>query len=265
MMGRVWGIALNTFREAIRNKVLYGVIAAVVGVCLFGLVLGSMSLNEGERIARDIGLAGVSLFGSVTAIVLGVSLLYTEIQKRTIHVVLANPIQRHEFVLGKYTGMALTLTLLTLAFGAAMLGIVVTTAGVEGVSSAIGKALLLGWLEVLVVAAVAIFFSSFSTPYLSGLFTFAVFFIGRVTPDLAYAAERAKEEWIKVVAAIALRVVPDLHLFAVSGTEVAGKGVSVHGGFVGWDYVAWSAAHGVAWIGLLLVAAMLVFSRRDFT
>jgi len=265
VIGRVWGIALNTFREAIRNKVLYGVIAAVVGANLFGLVLGSMSLNEGARIARDIGLAGVSLFGSVTAIVLGVSLLYTEIQKRTIHVVLAKPIQRHEFVLGKYGGMALTLTLLTAAFGAAMLAVVVGTAGLEGVSGAIGKALLLGWMEVLVVAAVAVFFSSFSTPYLSGLFTFAVFFIGRLTPDLAYAAARAKEEWIRVIAAAALRVVPDLHLFAVSGSEVGGKAVSVHGSFVGWEYVGWSAAHGLGWIGLLLVAAMVVFSRRDFT
>jgi ABC-type transport system involved in multi-copper enzyme maturation permease subunit len=263
-MTRIWGVALNTFREAIRNKVLYGVIAAVVGANLFGLVLGSMSLNEGARIARDIGLAGVSLFGSVTAIVLGVSLLYTEIQKRTIHVMLAKPVARWEFVAGKYIGMALTLTLLTLAFGAAMLAVVVGTAGVEGVSGAIGKALLLGWMEVLVVAAIAVFFSSFSTPYLSGLFTFAVFFIGRVTPDLAYAAARAKEEWIRAIAAVALRMVPDLHLYAVSGSEVAGKPVSVHTSFVGWDYVGWSALHGAGWIGLLLVAAMIVFSRRDF-
>ena len=263
-MTRIWGVALNTFREAIRNKVLYGVIAAVVGANLFGLVLGSMSLNEGARIARDIGLAGVSLFGSVTAIVLGVSLLYTEIQRRTIHVMLAKPVARWEFVAGKYIGMALTLTLLTLAFGAAMLAVVLGTAGVEGVSGAIGKALLLGWMEVLVVAAIAVFFSSFSTPYLSGLFTFAVFFIGRVTPDLAYAAGRAKEEWIRAIASIALRMVPDLHLYAVSGSDVGGQPVSVHGVFVGWDYVGWSALHGVGWIGLLLVAAMIVFSRRDF-
>ena len=257
MSRRIWAVALNTFREAIRNKVLYGVIAAVLGANLFGLVLGSMSLGEGARIARDIGLAGVSLFGAVTAIALGVSLLYTEVQKKTIHVVLAKPLARHEFVLGKYLGMAITLTLLVAAFGAAMVAVVGGTGG--ELDLGLARALALGWMEVLVVAAIAIFFSSFSTPYLSGLFSFAIFYLGRVTPDLAYAATRAKEEWIRVVAGVGLRMVPDLHLFAVIGSGAGQRSP------IGWDYVGLAAIHGGAWIALLLLLAIVIFQRRDFT
>src|SRR5262249_57574648 len=116
MSARIYAIVLNTFREAIRNKVLYGVLGVVIAANLMAIVLGAMSLAEEARIARDVGLAGVSLFGALTAIVLGVSLLYAEIEKRTIHVILAKPIHRYEFVLGKYLGMAVTLTLPLLSF-----------------------------------------------------------------------------------------------------------------------------------------------------
>lgn len=262
MIGRVYAIALNTFREAIRNKVLYGILAAVVGANLFAIALGELSLHEEARIARDVGLAGVSLFGAVTAIVLGVTLLYGEIQKKTIHTILAKPLERHEFVLGKYVGMAITLTLLVILFALAMAGLL----RVQGVpfSGAVAKAVVLAYLEVLVVAAIAVFFSSFSTPFLSGLFTFLLFFLGRVTPELSYAARRAKETWIRVVADLGLRLVPDLDLYAISGGEVNGKHVTVHGEFVSWSYVGVGAVHALAWVALLLLCSAIVFRRRDF-
>jgi ABC-type transport system involved in multi-copper enzyme maturation permease subunit len=259
---RVYAIVLNTFREAIRNKILYGILAAVVLWNAFAMVLGAMSLSEEARIARDVGLAGVSLFGAVTAIVLGVSLLYTEIQKRTIHVVLAKPIWRHEFVLGKYLGMAVTLTLLVAAFAAALAGLL----GAADVpfDANVAKAVTLGWLEVMLVAAIAVFFSSFSTPFLSGLFTFALFFIGRSSKELEYAANKAKDPVLSAIGKAALYVVPDLHIFQISGSEVGGKAVSVHASFVGWDYVGQAALYAGAVIGILLILAVLIFSRRDF-
>ena len=85
MIGRIWAIALNTFREAVRIRVLYGILVLVIGANLFAIVLGEMATNEESRVARDVGLAGISLFGSLTAIFLGVFLLYTEVQRRTIH------------------------------------------------------------------------------------------------------------------------------------------------------------------------------------
>jgi len=261
MLGRIWAIALNTFREAARIRVLYGIIVLVAGANLLSIVLGQMSLHEQDRVARDIGLAGISLFGSLTAIFLGVFLLYTEVQRRTIHAIVSKPIERWEFVVGKYAGMAIVLTILVGLFAVAMAGML-TWQGV-GVSSAVVKAVVLAWFEVLTVASIAIFFSSFSTPFLSGIFALAMWVIGRLAPDLE-AATRFAAPWIRVAARVALEIVPDVHLFAVSGRTLDGGAVSVHGDFVPWSYVALAAGHGLGWIIGLLALAALLFHRRDF-
>ncbi len=262
MIGRLVAIALTTFREAIRKRVLYGIFAVVVLFNLFAVVLGEMSLHQEARIARDVGLAGVSFFGSITAIVLGVSLLYNELQKRTIHTIISKPIERYEFVLGKYAGMALTLTLLTTLF-AVSVWMVLTARGVP-FSSAMSKAVLLAYFEVLVVAAIAVFFSSFSSPFLSGIFSFAIFIVGRVTPEMRAAVANAKAEWVRDICNAALYVVPDIHLFSASGGSVGGENVSVHSEFVDWSYISMAGGYAIGYIGIFLVLASIIFTRRDF-
>jgi Cu-processing system permease protein len=261
MIGRIWAIALNTFREAARIRVLYGILVLVIGSNLLAVFLGQLSVREAGRVARDVGLAGISLFGSLTAIFLGVFLLYTEVQRRTIHAIESKPISRWEFVVGKYAGMVLVLSVLVGVFAAAM----VVMLGVQGagVSSGVVKALVLSWFEVLTVAAIAIFFSSFSTPFMSGIFALAMWVIGRVTPDVE-AAARTASPWIRTMTKVALEIVPDLHLFAISGRTVDGEHVSVHGEFVSWAYVGLSGLHGLGWIAGLLAFACLLFHRRDF-
>jgi ABC-type transport system involved in multi-copper enzyme maturation permease subunit len=261
MIGRIWAIALNTFREAARIRILYGILVLVIGSNLLALFLGELSTRDAGRIARDVGLTGISLFGSLTAIFLGVFLLYTEVQRRTIHAIVSKPISRWEFVVGKYTGMVLVLSVLVGVFALAM--VVMLLAQRVGVSSGVVKAIALSWLEVLTVAAIAIFFSSFSTPFLSGIFALAMWVIGRLVPDLE-SATRFAAPWIRVTTRIALEIVPDVHLFAVSGRTLDGAAVSVHGDFVSWSYVALAAGHGLGWIIALLALAALLFHRRDF-
>ena len=263
MLGRIYAIGLNTFREATRHWVLYGVIIVVLLLNMGGLILAEMSLNQHPRVARNVGLFGMSFFGAFTAIYLGVRLLYGEIERKTIYNIVSKPIARFEFVLGKYLGMVMSLSLLVVAFGMAMLLQLV----VQDVafSSAVLKALLMGYAEVLVVAAIAIFFSSFSTPFLSGIFTFLIYFLGRVTPEIRAAAEQASSEVIRTVADLALRPLPDLHLFSISGASVDGTHVTVHGDFVGWDYVGVAGGWAVLYIGALLVLSVAIFNRRNFT
>jgi ABC-type transport system involved in multi-copper enzyme maturation permease subunit len=124
-LARIWAIALNTFREAARIRVLYGILVLVLGSNLLAVFVGELSWRDADRFARDIGLAGISLFGSLTAIFLGVFLLYTEVQRRTIHAIVSKPISRWEFVVGKYAGMAIVLSVLVGVFAAAMLGMLV--------------------------------------------------------------------------------------------------------------------------------------------
>ncbi|MDB4958145.1 MAG: hypothetical protein JWO36_5714 [Myxococcales bacterium] len=260
-LGRIWAIALNTFREAARIRVLYGILVVVVGANVLALVLGQMSFREEARVARDVGLASISLFGSLTAMFLGVFLLYTEVQRRTIHAIVSKPIERWEFVVGKYAGMALVLTVLVGLFSVAMIGMV-TVQG-AGISVAMIQAIVLAWIEVLTVAAVAIFFSSFSTPFLSGIFALAIWLIGRVTPEIEDATVAASS-WIRWTAKIALEIVPDIHLFSPSGRVVDGATVSVHAEFVSWSYVGIASLHGLGWIAGLLAIACVLFHRRDF-
>lgn len=261
-LGRMWAIALNTFREAARIKVLYGIVVVVIGLNLLAVVLGEMSISEEARVARDLGVAGISFCGALTAIYLGVALLYGEIQRRTIYAIVSKPIARWEFVVGKYLGMALILTLLVALFAVAMVALLAYQ-GVA-VSTPVVKAVVLAWCEVLTVAAIAVFFSSFSTPFLSGIFALALWAIGRVTPDLRASIAISDASWIKAVSRAALAIVPDLHVFSISGRALDGQHVSVHGSFVGWGYVATAALHGALWIAALLVLACAIFRKRDF-
>lgn len=263
MLGRIYAIGLNTFREATRHWVLYGVIIAVLLLNLGGLVLGEMSLQQQPRVARDVGLFGMSFFGAFTAIYLGVRLLYGEIERKTIYNIVCKPIARYEFVLGKYLGMIMSLSLMVAAFALAT-ALQLALLDVD-FSQAVVKAVLLAYAEVLVVAAIAIFFSSFSTPFLSGIFTFLIFFLGRVTPEIRAAADKAQSEVIRSVADLALRPLPDLHLFSISGASVDGQHVTVHGDFVGWDYVGLAGGWAILYIATLLILSVLIFSRRNFT
>jgi Cu-processing system permease protein len=261
-LGRVWAIAVNSFREAIRNKVLYG-IAVMAGVLIvLAVAIGSMSLHEEARVARDVSVAGVSFFGMITAVYLGVSMLYNEVQKKTIHTILSKPIERHEFVLGKYLGMIITITIMTALFAAALYAQLLFQ-GAQ-LTPAIVKAIVLAYAEVLVIAAVAVFFSSFSSPFLSGIFTVLLWLIGRWADELKDAGERASIPALRLIARVGMRLVPDLHLFSVSGSQLDGQHVSVHGSFVSWDYVLHGAAYAIAWIAVLLLLASVIFRRRDF-
>ncbi len=262
MLGRIYAVALNTFRWAIRHRFLIAVVVVSAGVMLFALVLGQMSLHQEERVAIDVALAGTSFFGCVTAMVLGALLLYTEIQRRTIHTMLAKPIERHELLLGRYAGMAASLTLLVAVSAVLMAGLF----WLQDVpfTAATVKSLFLTWIEVLVVAAVAAFFSSFSSPVLSGVFTAGIWLVGRATDELRAAVENAASPAIRAACRAALWVVPDLHLLQISGSTVDGVEVSVHGTFVDWSYVAAAAGHGVLYVGVLLALAVVIFARRDF-
>jgi ABC-type transport system involved in multi-copper enzyme maturation permease subunit len=221
-----------------------------------------MAVGEETRVARDIGLAGISLFGAITAIYLGVALLYAEVQRRTVHAIVSKPIERWEFVLGKYAGMALTLSVLVALFAASMIGLLALQ-GVA-VTAALAKAIVLAWFEVMTVAAIAVFFSSFSSPFLSGIFAFGLFALGRLTPDMQDAIRTAEAPWMRGTLRVALQILPDLHLYAISGRTLDGTHVTVHGDFVSWGYVITAAGYGILWIAGLLTLASVIFQRRDF-
>lgn len=261
--GRVWAIALNTYREAIRQKTLYVVAGFAAGIKLLAVALGEMSLHQEVRVVKDVSLGALSIFGVAVAAFVGGALLYKEIDKKTIFTVLAKPVHRHEFLLGKYVGLGLTLTTLFAAL-VALLTLALALRGVT-LDVTLVKQILLSYSEVLVVAAIATFFSSWASPFAAGLFTVALFVVGRLVPDIAQVAKKVDNPVAHAALKTVARIAPDLHLYAISGGAVdGGKEVSIHASFVGWDYVATAAGYGLLWSAAALLLGILIFRRRDF-
>lgn len=307
-MRRTWAITINTFREAVRDKVLYGVLAFAIAILLFTLALAELSLHQQRRVVLDVGLASISFFSVVIATFLGSSLLYKEIERKTLYVILPKPIRRHELLLGKYFGIVVTAAVFIAIMGAIQLWLTAISAGASaslvlllpllsllalGLSmwrmsdrtavllpwalatlaaaaglvattdaalSAILAALLLVVGEVLVLSAVALLFSSFSTPFLTGAFTLGVWLVGRSADEMADMKSRALADSIESLLHGLARVVPNFHLF-VPGRHVLTEEVEVAGGLA--VYLATTMGYAVVYAGVLLLAAALIFRRRD--
>ena len=266
-MKRILALSLNTFREAIRNKILYVLLFFGVAVIASALALGQMSLNEESRITRDVGLGGMLLFGVLIAIFVGVNLVYKELDRKTVFALIPKPIHRWEFIFGKYLGMVMTLAVLVAIMTAVLFGVLALQHLATGAANDVApvvRAIVLTFVELAVVTAVAVLFSSFSTPLLSGAFTLGLFVVGNFTPELRELISRAGGGATRGALFAGLRLFPDLHLFSVSGSMLGGQYVSVHGAFVDWSYVALASGYGAFYSGCALALAMILFSRRDF-
>ena len=260
-MRRIWAITRNTFREAVRNKILYSLLFFAVLIILSAVGVGRLSLHEELRMTRDIGLFGIDLFGVIIAIFVGVNLLYKELDLKTVYTILPKPIHRWEFVLGKWLGMLMTLGVQVAVMGLVLAG----TLAVQGSAfdAPLFKALWLLYVNVVVVTSVAVLFSSFSSPFLSGFFALGIFVVGRNVPDIQLVVDQL-EGPPRLILGGALKVLPSMHLFYPSGAIVGAEVVSVHGTFVGAPYLLWTTLYGVTYSLAVLLLAMLIFRRRDF-
>lgn len=263
-MRNILAIGLNTFREAIRNKILYSLLFFAVLVILGSLAFGSLSVHEEARLTADLGLGGMSLFSVVIAIFVGVNLVYKELERKTIYSLIPKPVHRYQFVVGKFIGMVLTLAVQIVIMSAVLL-VVLHMQEEARITPPMFRMIALIFLEVIVVTAVAVFFSSFSTPFLSGLFTVGIFLVGRSVPDIRAIAERVESPALGGLLHATTTIVPDLRYFYVTGSEAAGLQASIHGTFPDWSYVLSAGGYACIYAILALLLASLLFSRRDFT
>jgi len=252
---KIFAIALNTFREAVRDKVLYSLLFFALGLIAVSVALNQLTIGQQAKIVTDLGLASISIFGTLIAIFVGIGLVSKEIERRTILTIVSKPVSRGSFLLGKYLGLIVTLAVEVGIMGACFLGMVAAYA--DGVAGPAAVAIGLIFLELCVITAVALLFSSFSTPFLSGLFTVAVWVIGHLTPDLREFGERAGGAARAITEALYL-VLPNLGHFNV-------KAQVVHHLPIEPALVAQVTAYGLVYVALVLGLATLIFDRRDFT
>ena len=261
-MKKIFAIALNTFREAIRDRILYGFLFFAVCIILFSLVLGQLSLGQQLRTTIDVGLFGISLFSVLIAIFIGINLLNKEIQKRTIYPVLSKPVSRWAYLLGKFFGIALVLLVQILLMLAVFFPLVKLQGGT--ITFGLVIAVVLIYFEVLVMISMALFFTSFSSPFLSGIFCLGLFIAGR---NANLIGELSKQENLEQFAPVfngISTVLPNLYLFYPSGKIVDGAFATVHAQFISNGYLFSTLGYGVAVTLTFLMASIVILNRRDF-
>ncbi|MFN0119607.1 MAG: ABC transporter permease [Blastocatellia bacterium] len=254
---KVVPIALNTFRESVRDRVLYNLVLFVLLLVGASLILGEISLSQETRIIVDGGLSVMSLFGVLIAIFIGIGLVYKEIDKRTIYSLLAKPIQRHEYILGKYFGLCFTLFVNTAVMAAAIALALLVKNGPGAMQWKILPASWLIFLELMVMTAIALLFSSFSSPALSALLAFFLFIIGRSSADLKLFADAAGNGAVKWLCQGLYYLLPNLSNFNFI-VETANEQVASPARLGG------ATLYAGLYITVLLSATILIFQKRNF-
>jgi len=261
-------IAVNVFRESVRDKVLYNLVLFAILLIGASYLLGQLTAGQDVKIIKDLGLAATSAFGLFIAVFIGIGLVSKEVERRSVYSLLAKPIHRYQLVIGKYAGLTLTLAVNVAIMAVALYAVLFYMSwGVSpdaqrawdapALDPRLLKAVLLIFVELMVITAIAILFSTFSTPILSAALTFGLFIVGHFSADL-----RNFDQVVDSPAAIRLArglywVLPNLAQFDV-------KAQVVHAEPVPLGYIALTSAYAALYIAMLLSISAYVFSRRDF-
>jgi Cu-processing system permease protein len=248
-------IALNTFREARRDRVQWILLAYVAVVLGGALVLSPLALGEGYRITRDLGLAAISAVGVILIVLVGAGMVQKEVDRRTVLTVLAKPIRRSEFLVGKFLGMMGMVGAIFLAMTVILAAVVWFREGSLEPAVLWAAGFTLG--ELMVMTAVVVTFSTFVSPALSGVFTLAIFVFGHFSEDLLRFAEKTSSEALAGAAKGFYYLLPHLHLFNL-------RAEAAYGIVPDPNRLAAAAAYALLYSAALLCVGSVVFSRREF-
>ncbi len=266
-MRETFWIALASFRETVRDKILYTLLFFVLLLLAFSVLLGDWSVFAQKKVITDFSLGVMSLGGLAIAIFIGVGLVQKEIQRKTILTLLSKPVRRWQFLVGKYLGLLMVLVVNVLVMMAGL------WAALAYSNNSFDPRLWIAaygvFLEMSVITAVALLFSSFSTPVVSSLFTLATYLASNLSGSILEYIQTMKRNatlipgsqalpaWFETVASIVRRALPDLQMFNVRPEIVHGLDLPA------W-HMAWATLHAVGWVVAILAIGAWWFDRRDF-
>lgn len=251
-------IALNTFRETVRDRVLYAIVFFALLATLAGLVFGTLSVEQDVRILEDLGLFTITAFGGLISIFIGTNLVFKEIDRRTIFLIFTKPIRRWEFVTGKFLGLALCILVVILGMGAFLMAIaLLQTHGDLTLIPRMFTALGLIYVELVLVIALATFFSTFCTPLMSMLFTIGLWLCGHLSTSLKTLGAMAAPA-VRVVTDTVANSLPDLATL----TQIRGE--ALDGRHFSGDIVLSISAYVLLYTVMLLSFATVIAERREF-
>ncbi len=252
---RVAAIALNAFREAVRDRILYAILVFALVMLAGSTVLVTISVGGEEKIIKDLGLASISIFGTLIAVFLGIGLVSKEIEKRTVYTVISKPIHRYQFILGKYLGLVLTLLANVAVMALGLIGLAYLWEGT--LSPRLVLAVLFIFLELRLVTALALLFSTFSSPTLSAIFTLCLLAAGHMSSDLRLFAARFGGALAKLLAEALYFLLPNLSRLNLKDQAVHNLGID--GGTTMLSFL-----YAMFYIAAIVLAAMAIFHQRDF-
>jgi len=253
-LNRTLAVAANTFRETVRERVLYNLVFFALLMTLAGLLLGQLSVRQDEKILKDIGLAAIDLFGSVIAIFIGTGLVSKEIERRSLYPLLAKPLSRSEFFLGKFTGLAFTLLVNVSVMLLGLLGTLLLTQ--HRADPALLTAVYPIFLGLLLTVAFAMLFSTLTSATLAAVLTVGVVLVGRfadVIRGMREVAPGVPEALVSVLFAI----IPNFSNFDFKNRVAYGEALSA--GLLGAVTL-----YAAAWTVLVLGLGLVSFRSRDF-
>ncbi|MEB3295878.1 MAG: ABC transporter permease subunit [Synechococcales bacterium] len=251
-------IAINVFREVIRDRVLYLIALFAIGFFIAARLLPALSASTQNQITLDVGLAGMNLLGLLIAIFVGTGLVNKEIEKKTVSVLIAKPISRAEFIVGKHLGLSAVLAVLMLS----MLIVYLFVVWFQGIPTPVGSliiAVLFQILELSLVTAVAILFGVFTSSLLATLLTLAVYLMGQLSRDLLSFAQLIQNATIEFFSRGLYLILPDLSRLNLKNQAVYGMELLPTS-----SELLSNALYAIVYIGLLLALATFIFSRRQF-
>jgi len=256
MTSRITSIAANTFREAVRDRVLYNLIAFALLMSGAAILVGQISIDIERLVVVNLGLTAVSLFGVIIAIFVGIGLVSKEIEKRTLYTVLSRPVRRWEFIVGKFFGLAGTLAVNTffMAIGV-FAALLYVSRHFQKADGWILVALYFIVLQFVILTALALLFSSFSSPLLSAVFAFSLFVIGSFSEDLRGFAGMAHgvARWLATAAAY---LVPNFSALNVITSVAHEQPIAGH-------LILYNTAYALVYATMVLCGSMLIFQRRN--
>jgi len=256
-MSRVGVVALNTFREAVRDRVLYSLVFFALLMIAASILVGEISIGIEETVIISLGLSAISIIGLLIAVFIGVGLVSKEMDKRTLYALLAKPVRRWEFLLGKFGGLVLTLAVNTLAMSAGLfLALMFVKHRTEQMESPVLVAVYFILLKLALVVALALLFSSYTTPLLSILYTAGLYVSGLFVTEMRTYHSDTMSQALQAVLRWLSYVLPNFENFDVMAS-------AAHGRAIPSALIVQNTAYAAAYCAVVLAAAAAIFTRRN--
>ena len=253
-MRRIIVIAKNTFKETIRDRIMYGILIFSLLFLLSITVIGSLSLGEDLFIIRSFGLAGIYLFGLIITLFLGASLIYKEVELKTIYIILSKPVRDSEVILGKFLGLLASIGTIIVLMGLIYLSVVWFNGG--GVDYGSILAMILQVFEFSIIISILILLSTFSTPIASTIYTIVIVYCGHLLSlMLNYASSAGGLQKYMLLGAYYL--FPNLEKFNIRNLVVHNVGITQA------EFML-TAGYAVVYTGLALFLAHAIFQKKEF-